>query len=178
MNGIHTGFMIISRMCGAADRREREFGDLPVGGRYSILHVGDELEDPETGPQDVFTDTYLNTASAMTLQYETGIEYQVPEKVLYPDSAAVKVQVNYNTNLFGTMTREVPLSFVKEGSDWHLKWDVAAVMPDLQNGNKLEIIRDIPARGNIYANDGSPIAAQEDIVAGRVVDAADLFNHE
>ena len=123
------------------------------------------LEDPETEPQDVFTDTYLNTASAMTLQYETGIEYQVLEKVTYPDSAAVKVQVNYNTNLFGTMTREVPLSFVKEGSDWRLKWDVAAVMPDLQNGNKLEIVRDIPARGNIYANDGSPIAAQEDIVA-------------
>ena len=123
------------------------------------------LEDPETGPQDVFTDTYLNTASAMTLQYETGIEYQVLEKVIYPDSAAVKVQVNYNTNLFGTMTREVPLSFVKEGSDWRLKWDAAVVMPDLQNGNKLEIVRDIPARGNIYANDGSPIAAQEDVVA-------------
>ncbi len=123
------------------------------------------MEDTELTPQDLFTNAYLNMASAMTLQYETGIEYQVLESVINPTSASVKVQVNYNTNLFGTLTRDVTLPLIKDGNDWRIQWGTSAIMPELQNGNKLEIVRDIPARGNIYANDGSPIAAQEDVVA-------------
>ncbi len=34
-------------------------GDLPVGGRYTILHVGDELEDPETGKSLGYEGTYV-----------------------------------------------------------------------------------------------------------------------
>ena len=123
------------------------------------------MEDTELTPQDLFTNAYLNMASAMTLQYDTGIEYQVLESVVNPTSASVKVQVNYNTNLFGTLTRDITLPLIKDGNDWRIQWGTSAIMPELQNGNKLEIVRDIPARGNIYANDGSPIAAQEDVVA-------------
>lgn len=123
------------------------------------------MEDPEMGPQDLFTNTYLNMASTITLKYDTGIEYQILEKVVNPDNASAKVQVHYNTNLFGTLTREINLPLVKEGNDWRLQWNSTAVMPELQNGNKLEIVRNVPARGSIYANDGSPIAAQEDVVA-------------
>ena len=123
------------------------------------------MEDTELTPQDLFTNAYLNAAAAMTLQYDTGIEYQILESVVNPTSASVKVQVNYNTNLFGTLTRDITLPLIKDGSDWRIQWGTGAIMPELQNGNKLEIIRDIPTRGNIYANDGSPIAAQEDVVA-------------
>ena len=123
------------------------------------------MEDTEMTPEELFTDTYLNAAAAMTLQFDTGIEYQVVESVVNPTNAAVKVQVNYNTNLFGTLTRVVMLPLVKEGSDWRIKWGTSAIMPELQNGNRLEIVREIPTRGSIYANDGSPIAAQEDVVA-------------
>ena len=123
------------------------------------------MEDTELTPQDLFTNAYLNMASAMTLMYDTGIEYQVLENVVNPTSASVKVQVNYNTNLFGTITRVVTLPLIKDGNDWRIQWATSAIMPELQNGNKLEIVRDIPARGNIYANDDSPIVAQEDVVA-------------
>lgn len=123
------------------------------------------IEDTETTPQDVFSDVYLNMAAAMTLQYDTGIEYQILEQVVYPTSATVTVQVNYNTNLFGTLTREIEIALMKEATDWRIQWNTSTAMPDLQNGNTLEVVRDIPSRGNIYANDGSPIAAQEDAVA-------------
>ena len=123
------------------------------------------MEDTEMTPEELFTNTYLNAAAAMTLQYETGIGYQVLERVVNPTSASVKVQINYNTNLFGTLTRDITLPLVKDGNDWRIKWGTSAILPELQNGNKLEIVREIPARGNIYANDGSPIAAQEDVVA-------------
>lgn len=122
-------------------------------------------EDTEDEGLDIFMDAYLDMAAAMTLQYETGIEYQILEKVVNPNDAAVTLQVNYNTNLFATLTREIVLSLIKEGSDWRVQWDRTDIMPELQNGNRLEVVRDIPARGNIYANDGSPIAAQEDAVA-------------
>ena len=123
------------------------------------------MEDTEMTPEALFADTYLNAAAAMTLQFDTGIEYQVVESVVNPTNAAVKVQINYNTNLFGTLTRVVMLPLVKEGSDWRIKWGTSAIMPELQNGNRLEIVREIPTRGSIYANDGSPIAAHEDVVA-------------
>lgn len=122
-------------------------------------------EDVEIGPQDVFTDLYLDTAIAMTLQYDTGIEYQILNATTNPDTATVKVQVNYNTNLFGTLSREIDLPLVREAGDWRVQWDAGVVLPELRDGNTLEIVRDVPARGNIYANDGSPIAAQEDVVA-------------
>ena len=36
---------------------------------------------------------------------------------------------------------------VREGDGWHLAWDTTKIMPDLQNGNTLEVVKDIPSRG-------------------------------
>ncbi len=73
--------------------------------------------------------------------------------------------MNYNTNLFGTLTRDLEFNMVREGDGWHLAWDTTKIMPELQNGNTLEVVKSIPSRGDIYANDGYPIATQEDVVA-------------
>ena len=115
--------------------------------------------------EEDFVLKYTNTANALTLQYETGIDYTVTNVVTNPDTATATIEVNYNTNLFGTLTRELEFNLVREGGGWHLNWDTTKVMPDLQNGNTLEVVKDIPARGSIYAYDAYPLAAQEDIVA-------------
>jgi penicillin-binding protein 2 len=112
-----------------------------------------------------FTARYLDMAAAMTLQFETGIEYEILSSTTNPTSAVASVQVNYNTNYFGTYTRQIDLSWVKENGDWVLDWQEGMIMPDLQGGNRLDAIRQASPRGNIYARDGYPIAAQEDIVA-------------
>jgi penicillin-binding protein 2 len=112
-----------------------------------------------------FTLKYNNTAVALTLQKETGIEYTVTDKLTNPDDATATVQVNYNTNMFGTLTRDLTLALVREIGGWRLQWTEATILPDLQGGNTLEIVRDVPSRGNIYANDGTPIVYQEDVVA-------------
>jgi len=115
--------------------------------------------------EEDFTLKYSNTANALTLQYDTGIDYEVTNVVTNPNTATATLQVNYNTNLFGTLTRELEFNLVRENGGWHLEWDTTKIMPDLQNGNTLEVVKDIPSRGNIYAYDDYPIAAQEDVVA-------------
>ncbi len=115
--------------------------------------------------EDAFTDKYLNTAAELTLKFDTGIEYLIQSTETHPDWATVTVQVSYNTNLFGTLTRDVNLSLVRESGDWRLQWQDNVIMPELENGNILEAVRQTPSRGSIYAKDGSPIAAQEDVVS-------------
>ncbi len=115
--------------------------------------------------QEDFRTRYLNTAAALTLKFDTGIDYVIQSKTTMPDTANAVVQVNYNTYLFGTLTRDLDLALKREAGDWRLQWSEAVIMPDLQGGNILEAVRNTPSRGNIYASDGSPIAAQEDVVA-------------
>lgn len=115
--------------------------------------------------QEDFIDKYLNTAAALTLKYETGIEFDVINSAANPGTARALIQVNYNTNLFGTLTRQIEMAMIEESGEWRLQWEPAVIMPELQGGNVLETVRHSSARGDIYANDGSPIAAQEDAVA-------------
>lgn len=115
--------------------------------------------------QEDFRARYLNTTAALTLKFDTGIEYTIQSKTTMPDTANAVVQVNYNTNLFGTLTRELDLALTRQADDWRLQWHAGDILPELEGGNILEAVRDTPSRGDIYANDGSPIAAQEDVVA-------------
>ena len=132
---------------------------------YAAMYVYLSEASKSAITEEDFTQKYNDTANALTLQYTTGIEYTVTNVVTNPDSATATIQVNYNTNLFGTLTRDLEFTMVREGDGWHLVWDTTKIMPDLQNGNTLEVVKDIPSRGDIYANDGYPIAAQDDVVA-------------
>ena len=132
---------------------------------YAAMYVYLSKASQGTISEEDFIQKYNDTANALTLQYVTGIDYTVTNVVTNPDTATVTLQVNYNTNLFGTLTRELVFNLVREGEGWHLDWDTTKIMPDLQNGNTLEVVKDIPSRGDIYANDGYPIAAQDDVVA-------------
>ena len=112
-----------------------------------------------------FTASYQNTAIALTLAFDTGIDYEVLSTMVNPDSATASVLVTYNTYLFDSLTREINFSMAREAGGWRLVWDRGLIMPELADGNLLEIVRQSTPRGNIYANDGSPIAAEENVVA-------------
>lgn len=115
--------------------------------------------------EDDFVAFYRDTATALTLSFEDSIGYEVLSTTTNPDQAMARVQVQYNTYLFGSLTREIDLILIQEGGQWRVDWDEGVVMPELAGGNRLETILETTPRGNIYANDGSPIAAQEDAVA-------------
>jgi len=115
--------------------------------------------------EEDFTASYQNTAIALTLAFDTGIEYEVLSTMVNPEIATASVMVTYHTYLFDSLTREVGLSMAREAGEWRLVWDRGMIIPELAGGNILEIVRQSTPRGNIYANDGSPIAAQENVVA-------------
>ena len=132
---------------------------------YAAMYVFLSQASQALVTQEDFVQKYTDTANALTLQYDTGIDYTIKNVVTNPQTATVTVEVNFNTNLFGTLTRDLEFDLLREGDGWHLNWDTTVILPELANGNTLEIVKDIPSRGNIYANDGYPIAKQEDAVA-------------
>ena len=128
---------------------------------YSMLSA--ESQSQVTGED--FARKYNDTAVTMTLAFEDGIQYELVSSTINPESASAFVRVNYVTNLFGTFTRDLTIPLQKENGGWQILWDEGLILPELAGGNLLEIVRQSTPRGNIYANDGSPIAAQEDAVA-------------
>ena len=132
---------------------------------YESMYAMITADSQRANSAEAFRSRYKDAAIAMTLLFNDGITYQVISREINPQRATARLFVNYNTNFFGTFSRELEMSLVREGGAWRIAWDEGLVMPDLVGGNELEIVRQSVPRGNIYANNGSPIAAQEDAVA-------------
>ena len=115
--------------------------------------------------EEDFTAKYMNTAVALTLTLTDGIDYEILSTTINPDSAEAQVRVTYNTYFFGGLTREIVLPLIQQSGGWQLQWDQGVIFPELAGGNVLEIVRETTPRGDIYANNGYPLAAQEDVVA-------------
>jgi len=132
---------------------------------YAAMYGMVSAEVRNTISQEQFANRYLDTAAQLTLQFDSGIEYDLITTMVNPDDAQASLQVNYNTYLFGTFNRQIELPLVREGGGWFVQWDDGMIMPELRGGNVLEVVRQTTSRGDIFASDGSPIAAQEDVVA-------------
>ena len=115
--------------------------------------------------EEDFIDQYQDAAIALTLRFDDNLAYNILTTTTNPNSANAIVWVNYYTHLFDTISREVQISLTRENGQWRLEWHPGVIFPELQVGYALENVRQITSRGNIYANDGTPMAAQEEVVA-------------
>lgn len=115
--------------------------------------------------EEDFTAKYMNTAVALTLTLTDGIDYELLSTTINPNTADALLHVTYNTYFFGSLSREIVLPLLRVAGGWQLQWDESVILPELAGGNVLEIVRETTPRGNIYANNGYPLAAQEDAVA-------------
>ena len=132
---------------------------------YAVMYQLLSSESQGAIPEADFTAKYLDTAVALTLKLEDGIDYDILTTQTNPDQAEATVSVDFHTYFFGTLTRPLVFDMVREPDGWHVNWNAAMILPELADGNTLEIVRQETSRGNIYARDGSPIAAQDDVVA-------------
>ena len=111
-----------------------------------------------------FEARHLNTAIKLTMQ---GMDYQILSSMLGMDTAQVSYQLDYETALLGTITRQSIMHLILEDGSWHIQWADNMMLPELINGNYLELVIQTPARGNIYSSDASnnyPLVAFEDAV--------------
>jgi hypothetical protein len=83
----------------------------------------------QTISEEAFTTRYSDTAIALTLLFDDGITYQILSQETNPNQAMARLSVNYNTNFFGTLNRELEMTFVREAGEWRLEWHEGLIMP-------------------------------------------------
>ncbi len=101
----------------------------------------------------------LNTMGASTLDYELLSETRAPNE------AQVGFRIIYHTALVGDLKRDINAHLVLEDGGWRLQWDDGLILPELAGGNVLKMDYQIPARGDIYDENGLPIVTQSDAYA-------------
>lgn len=113
---------------------------------------------------EAFESSHRDTAKNLTMQ---GVEFQILSSMLNITTAQVNYQVDYETALLGTISRQTIMNMILEDGTWHVQWDASMMLPELADGNYLELVIEVPARGNIYASDFSdnyPLVSYEDVV--------------
>ena len=109
-----------------------------------------------------FSDTYQSVANTITL---VSLDYQLISAMADMNDGQIAYRVNFHTLLVGDLTGETMMNLTREGNDWRIQWEIGMILPDLRDGNHLEFVHQIPARGRIYDRDGAPLAAYEDAIA-------------
>jgi len=125
--------------------------------------------------QDDFVKLYSETTAAMTLDH---IVAGVTSSLINPASAKVGSQVNYVTNLFGTLTRDIEFDLVIESGLWKLQWQEANIMPELSGGNRLVNNIQMPNRGDINDRNGNTLVTQMQAVALGVIPSELDYTYE
>jgi len=101
----------------------------------------------------------LNTMSA------GSFDYQILSSLVNPYASEVSYNVDYHTALVGDIQRDMVARFSLENGEWKLNWDPSLILPELTGGNTLSMDYSVPARGNIYDQNGDVLAAQSDAFA-------------
>ena len=110
-------------------------------------------------------DDALNTMSASKL------DYQLLSEQLNPTKAQVSFQVTYHTALVGDIQRSMIANLILEQGQWRLQRDSMLILPELTGSDHLAMDYQIPSRGNIYDQNGNPIAQQSDVYSMGVIPA-------
>ncbi|HEX4364382.1 MAG TPA: penicillin-binding transpeptidase domain-containing protein [Solirubrobacteraceae bacterium] len=91
------------------------------------------------------------TATATATAFRHG-------KVPRPKGGVVRVPMLVTTRIFGAVRATLPLKFSGDGDDTQLDWSANLVFPGLAAGEQLSRDTQMPARADILARDGTPLA--------------------
>ncbi len=116
-----------------------------------------------------FIAKHKKTATDLTLKTAT---FEPLSNLLSTNAAQVSYRLHYDTNLIGTLERETLMNLSLENELWMVNWESSMMLPELTEGNYLELVLDIPTRGNIYSSDASnnyPLVAHTDAVSLTII---------
>jgi len=107
---------------------------------------------------DEFEATYRNMANSLTLE---NIAFQLQSAMAEHNLGSVAYRVDFNTRLFGMISRDMVAGLVYEQDRWTIQWEPGLMMPELVDGNRLEFVHKTPSRGRILDRAGAPLASYE-----------------
>jgi penicillin-binding protein 2 len=146
-----------------------ERGDLP--GMYSLLSSRSQA----LVSQENFTARYRQFAEQGLI---TAVHPALKTALQQGDHAQAAFDVTYDTLLIGSFDKSgIVMPLVYDGGRWSVVWSDGLILPELAGGNVLYLQPRRPGRGNIYARDGSALAADGDVttigvVPGQITDEA------
>jgi len=108
---------------------------------------------------------------ALNLMSADKLDYQLLSEQKSPTAAQVSFQITYHTTLVGDVQRTILASLDLEQGQWRIQWAPTLILPELTGSNQLAMDYQVPSRGNIYDQNGDPIAQQSDAYAIGVIPA-------
>ena len=126
---------------------------------YSLISKASQSAISQTDFGKKYDDA-LNTMSAVKLDTQL-----LSETIISPTNAQASFQVTYHTSLVGDIQRTILANLLLEQGQWRIQWDTTLILPELTNGLHLAMKYQIPARGNVYDQNGDPIAQESDAYA-------------
>jgi len=131
-------------------------------GMYSLLSSAGR----DAMTEEEFRKYYSHIHNEATLQ---SLDYRILSIDTTPTDATVAFEVTLDTILFGDITSQTRMLLKSQQGGWQVAWDGQTVLPELEDGNTLVLLRDWPARGNILERNGLALAADAEAVEIGVV---------
>jgi cell division protein FtsI/penicillin-binding protein 2 len=125
------------------------YNQLTAGSRASI-------------DEEAFTKFYQGLANDAALD---GWNYELYDPVTNPYEARLGYEVILHSVLVGELHAATQMNLILEDGRWTVEWDEGLALPQLREGNRLQMVYNIPERANIYDRAGNVLAAQSDAYA-------------
>ena len=119
-------------------------------------------------PEDDFVQFYRNIAASAKL---TSVRAQLVSLLAEGDQAQGRFRATYSSGAVGEFEREGQIALSLEDGEWRVLWTPALVIPELQEGDTLQILYQPSVRGNIYDQADHALAAHDTQVTLGVVPA-------
>jgi penicillin-binding protein 2 len=131
---------------------------------YSLLTPADQAVYSE----DDFIETYQSFAANAKL---TSLSVQVVALLTEGQQARGRFRAAFSSQAVGYFERENPLTLAVVGQEWRVQWSPKMILPELENGDIVQVLYQASVRGNIYDQEGHALATQDTYVTIGVVPA-------
>jgi len=142
----------------AATRFLESWQDEDYPAMYDLLST---LSQDAVSPES-FEEEFGDVTKSMTLE---TIDFQILSVMAKDRQAEVAYRVDFDTRLFGLLSRDMVMSLKQEGYGWRIQWVRSLILPELGVENQLEFVHQVPSRGRIFDHYGAPLAAYENALA-------------
>ena len=146
------GFLLLSGGSDVERERAQRFVTAWERGDYAAMHAELSEESRRATPLAEFSAAYRRAAATAT-----ATAFQAGE-IEQSRDGVVQIPMTIRTRLWRPLQATLRLTFEGSGEDPRIVWSRNLTFPGVQSGSRLERRTQLPARADILARDGRPLA--------------------